>query len=808
MIKNYIKIAIRSLIKQKFYAVLNIAGLSVGLACFILIALYVNDELNYDKHLADSERVYRFDFSGEIGGKSFISSASPAPAAKTLVNDFPEIISGVRFRSTGNVLVNKINSSTSLIIENAVFADQNIFTFFGLPLKYGSPETSFNNKNSIALSATKSKAIFGDKNPIGEFLILDNNSEKSYEVTAVYEDLPDNTHFQFEMFLNMEGLRESRSNYWLNLNFVTYFKLAKGINYKDLEAKFPKMTEKYVGDEIEELINGDRKALAQPDAPARFSLFPMLDIHLKSNKTGEIETNGDIKYIYIFSAVALFILILACINFMNLATARSTKRAKEVGLRKVMGAYKKNLISQFLAEAIVISSISMLIAILLAGTSLPYFNQLAGKTIKENVFVEPAFLTMILVITLIVGLMAGSYPAFYLSKFNPIETLKGKLNLGLKSAGIRSALVIFQFLISISVITGTAVVYDQLSYIQNKKLGFNKDHVIMVKDAWLLEDKLAVFKNEVTNHVNILSGTVSSFLPVKTANNNNVFFTERNPTTSNNYLLKNSTVDLDYISTLGIEIISGRNFSKDFISDSTGVLLNETAVALMQIDNPTENFVYSFDNGVLVPRKILGVMKDFHFSSMRNSIGPILLELGNSNDYISFRVNGDKIEESLAMIKNKWNEIGAGKPFDYEFLDVKFQELYDSELKIGNICGVFSILAIFIACLGLYGLAAFTTEQKTKEIGIRKVLGASITSIIALISKEFTKLILISFVMASVLTYYLMNSWLEDFEYRTDLKPSTFILGGALALFIALLTMGAQSYKAAKMNPTKSLRGE
>lgn len=813
MIKNYIKIAIRSLIKQKFYAALNIAGLSIGLCCFILIALYVNDEYKYDRHFSEAEQIYRMDFSGEIGGNTFVTSLSPAPAAKTLLNDFPEVLDVTRFRSTGNWLINKANSRFPIKIESAIWADKNIFSFFDLPLKYGDPEKSFQKPKTLALSASKAAAIFGEINPIGEIVHLDNDPDNSYEVTAVYEDLPENTHFHFEMLLNMEMLEESKSSYWLSVNFSTYIRLAKEANYKDLEAKFPEMAKKYFGQELEDLLNVDREVLVQANSPAKFSLYPMLDIHLNSNKNGELEANGDIKYVYIFTAIALFILLLACINFMNLATARSTKRAKEVGLRKVMGAHQKHLINQFLAEALVISALSTLIAIMMAGLLLSPFNELAGKAISDEVFLEPTFLVAIFTIIIIVGLLAGSYPAFYLSKFNPIETLKGKLNLGMKSNGIRSILVVFQFFISISVITGTAVIYDQLSYIQNKKLGFNKEHVVMVKDAWLLGNKINIFKDEVIKNTFVTNGTVAGFLPVNTLSNNNVFLTGSNPSSSTNYLLSNNLVDHDYIPTLGIEIAEGRNFSRDFISDSTGVILNETAVSLMQMDDPIGKYIYSFDvnnreTPTLLPRKIIGVMKDFHFSSLKNSIGPMLFELGQSTGYISFRVQGENLEKALSTIENKWDKISAGQPFDYEFLDVKFQELYSTELKTGNICGVFSVLAILIACLGLYGLAAFTTEQKTKEIGIRKVLGASITSIITLISKEFTKLISISFVMASVLTHYLMSSWLEDFEYRTDLKSSTFILGGAFALFIALLTMGAQSYKAAKMNPSKSLRGE
>ena len=810
MIKNYIKIAFRFLINQKFYSILNIAGLSVGLSCFLLIALYVNDELSYDRFHKDAENIYRMEFEGELGGNVFVTALSSAPTAKTLKEEFPEVIDATRMRSTSSWLLRKSNDVNSFIFEKVSWADHNIFSFFGIPLVYGDPENALKKPNQLAITKTMAKTIFGNINPVGEFVQLDN--EKTYEISAVYEDLPSNSHFHYDMLLSMETLEESKSSVWLSINFSTYIRLSNGIDYKEVENKLPDLTQRKIGDELKKALNLDDIDLTSPDSPARFTLIPLQDIHLKSDKLGEHEANGDIKYIYIFSAVAIFILLLACINFMNLATARSTKRAKEVGVRKVMGAYKRHLVNQFLTEAMVISLISTILAAFISLLLLPFFNELTYKQFHDTDIFSPKIVGLLIAITIVVGFLAGSYPSFYLSQFKPVETLKGKLNLGMKSAGIRSTLVVVQFTISISMIIGTAIVFDQLSYIQNKKLGFNKDHVIMVKDAWLLDDKVNVFKQEVLKDSRVINGTVATFLPVRTTNNNNMFLKGSNPQSDEKYILGNYNIDYDYIPTLGIEIKEGRNFSKEFGADSTGILLNESAVSMMDLENPIGSVISSYNGGMENPSvnsyKVIGVVKDFHFSSLRDNIGPILFQLGNSNGFVSFKIKGDDVSGTIASIRETWNKVGPGQPFDFDFLDQRFSDLYKSEQQIGSIFSVFAFLAIFIACLGLYGLAAFTTEQKTKEIGIRKVLGASVSSIITLLSKEFVKLVTISFGIAVLVSTFFMNKWLEDFVYRTNLKPITFVLAGLISLSIAWITMAIQSYKAATGNPAKTLKSE
>ncbi len=810
MLKNYLTVAFRNLTKHKFYSFLNIVGLSVGLCSFILITQYVKDELSYDQYNEDLEQIYRMDFDGTINGNRFNTALASAPAAKTMLADYPEVEDAFRFRTTGNWFIKRENSDASFKEEKAIFADANFFSFFSIPLLNGDPATCLEKPNTLVLSENLAKKIFGNDNPVGQTLTLDNTDK--YEVTGVFQNIPNNSHFHYEMMLSMESREESKSTFWMSFNFNTYLKLTPGTDPASLEAKFPDLIVKYIGPEIEKFMGLDLTEFSESGNNAAFYLYPLEDIHLKSDKLGELEPNGDINYVYLFTAIALFILILACINFMNLSTARSANRAKEVGIRKVMGAYKGNLVNQFLSEAFIISFISTAIAIGLAFLTLPMFNDLAKKSISYSELYAPSFLLAALVIAIVVGLMAGSYPAFYLSNFRPIAVLKGKLNLGTKSGGIRSTLVVVQFTVSIIMIIGTAIVFDQLSYIQNKKLGFNKDQIIMVQDAWLMRDKIESFKNELLNETSITHGTIASFLPVGTTNNNNVWFPGTAPTNDQTHVFHNYRIDHNYIETLGIEIIDGRDFSKEFPSDSTALLINEAAAKQLGFENPVGEKLSTYggdnDEPVVETYRVVGVVKDFHYASLRENIDPLIFQLGRSRGFVSFKVAGDDIKGTIETIKAKWNEFAPGQPFSYSFLDDRFNDMYETEQQIGEIFSVFAFLAIFIACLGLYGLASFTTEQKTKEIGIRKVLGASIQSIVTLLSKEFIKLVIISFVIAAGVTFYFMRLWLDDFAYRTDLNPGTFILAGLLALVIAWLTMGIQSYRAARMNPARSLRDE
>ncbi|MEM9341281.1 MAG: ABC transporter permease, partial [Bacteroidota bacterium] len=726
MLKNYLNVAFRNLIKHRFYSLINILGLSTGLTCFLLIMLFVADETSYDTFHSDGDRIYRMDFSGTINGSEFITALASAPAAATMVRDFPEVEDAVRIRETGNWLIKKKNDEAVFNEEYVAFVDKNFFEFFDFNLIAGDPTTCLSKPNTLVLRKDEAAKIFGGEDPLGQIVSIDN--EEDWEVTGVYE-VPTNSHFDFQMLFTMESRDEAQSKMWMSFNFNTYLKLQAGFDPKELSAKFPDLIEKYIGPEVEQFMGASIEEFYEAGNDAGFYLFPMLDIHLKSNKLGELGPNGDIKYVYIFTAIAVFILILACINFMNLSTARSAGRAKEVGIRKVMGAQRPQLINQFLSEAFVITIISIILAYGLSFLTLPLFNQLADKAIDPNQLFSVTFIGLVFLVLLVVGLLAGSYPAFYLSRFRPIETLKGKLNLGLKGGGLRSVLVVLQFSVSIIMLIGTSIVFQQLSYIQNKKLGYTKDHIIMLHDPWMMGDQAESFKNEALQHAMVLSGTMSSFLPVNTNDNNNAWFPGANPTKNETYVFHEYQVDHDYMETLEIEMAAGRSFSKDFLSDSATVVLNEAAVRKLGWENPIGKTLSTYDGNQddlhTVSYKVIGVVKDFHFTSLKENIEPLVFELGSSRGFVSFKISSDDIQNTINFLEAKWDEFAPGQPFQYSFLDERFNELYKAEQKLGQIFGVFAFLAIFIACLGLYGLAAFTAEQRTKEIGVRKVLGAS-----------------------------------------------------------------------------------
>lgn len=811
MIKNYLLVSIRNLTKHKFYSLINILGLSIGLTCFILISLFVIDELSYDSFQTDADRIHRMDFAGSVNGKEFITTLAGAPTAAAMINDFPEVEDAFRFRGMGDRLIKRKDKNINVKEKKLSWSDKNFFSFWDIELLYGDPITCLERPGTVVISESKAKAFFGEEDPMGQTLVIDDSDD--LEITGVYKDMPENMHFHYDILLSMEGREESKQKIWMSFNFNTYLKLAPTANPDSLEAKFPSLVEKYIGPEIEQFLGQSMEEFANAGNYGGFTLFPMRDIHLRSDKMGELEPNGSIQYVYIFSAIALFILILACINFMNLSTARSANRAKEVGVRKVMGAYKQHLVYQFLSEAFLITLISILIAVMISNIALPYFNEIANKSIEISGLFSTSFVAILFGIMVIVGLLAGSYPAFYLAKFKPVEVLKGKLNLGLKSGGIRSTLVVLQFSVSIMMMVGTAIVFDQLNYVQNKKLGYDKDQVVMIEDAWLLKKNLDAFKTEVLRDPKILNGTVASFLPVGTTNNNNLWFKGKTAGQGDNYVMHNYRVDHDYIKTLGMKIVQGRGFSKDFPTDSVGVLINEAAARQIGYANPIGEFIATYGGSqqapVSAPFKIVGVVKDFHYSTMRDNIDPLIFSLDKRAGFISFKIQSDNISSTIESIKSQWNELAPGQPFQYSFLNDRFNKMYDAEQRIGNIFSIFAFLAIFIACLGLYGLAAFTAEQKTKEIGIRKVLGASIAQIITLLGKEFIKLLAISFIIGSVVSYFVMREWLNEFVYRVDINnPTSFIIAGLVTLVISWITMSSQSLKAARTNPVNSLKDE
>jgi len=804
MLKNYIKVAVRNFLKYKIYSVANILGLSVGIACTTLLVLFVQHELSYDDYHENADRIYRVAASYKFGGQSYELASTPAPLAKTLLEEFPEIEKTVRFRGRGgNIVKYKKNVFKE---QGMIYADNSFFDVFSISLIHGDQNEVLIRPGTVTISEKAASKYFGSEDPIGKIIRVGDQS--NFEVTGVFEEIPVNTHFHFDFILSMESLDEAKENVWLGNNFNTYFMLRSNSSPEQLEEKFNALLEKYLGPDIEAAMGMTLEDLSKKGGKAAFYLQPVTDIHLYSDLDSELGANSDIKYVYIFSIIAIFILAIASINFMNISTARSATRAKEVGIRKVLGSNRHELIIQFLSESFLTTFVSLFVSFGIVELALPLFNNLTGLQLPVKYLGNPQLILLFVGILIFMGLLAGSYPAFVLSAFNPSGVFSGKIKNNTKSGFFRSGLVIFQFAASIVLIIATIVVIKQLEYIQTKKLGFDKDHVIILKDAYLLGDQVETFRNEMLNYEEVINASISGFLPVPSDNNNSGAFPEGK--SEQLVAINQWSVDYDYVKTMRIEITKGRDFSEEFGSDKENILVNEAVVKLFGYENPIGERLSRFisNQGDIKTYTIIGVMKDFHFESLRNNIEPLMFYLGNNTGSISFRTTGKNIAVLINDLKTKWEKFVPNQPFNYSFLDEKFNQMYSSEQKTSDIFGVFSGLAIFISCLGLFSLSAFSAEQKTKEIGIRKVLGSTVFSIVYLLASEFLKLILIAFAVAASIAYYFMNNWLLDFAYRTSLSVWVFITAGFIAFFIAMLTVSYQAVKAAMANPVESLRDE
>ncbi|QJW91468.1 FtsX-like permease family protein [Spirosoma taeanense] len=810
MVRNYIKIAWRNLVRNRAFSAINIAGLALGLATCLLISLYVLDELSYDRFNEKADRIVRVVFRGATEGGKINEAHVMPPTAQTLLADYPEVQTATRLRPGGLPLVtigeNRFNE------EKMAYADSTLFQVFTLPLLRGDPKTALAQPNTIVLTQTIARKYFGDADPMGKLLNL-KGWNTACKVTGVLADIPANSHFHYDLFVSMASLPDASAPSWMTSEYFTYLVLPEGYDYKQLEAKLPQVVEKYMAPQLQKAFGMSLAQFRQKGNHLGLFLQPLTDIHLRSDFAFDLGTPGDIRYVYLFGAVALFMLLIACINFMNLSTAGASKRAREVGIRKVLGSERLALTSQFLIESTLLTAIALLLAVGLVYLALPLFNDLAGKNLTLNFGAQPWLLPVLLLFGLLVGLLAGSYPAFVLSSFRPVSVLKGKFtwssNSGRSGISLRSGLVVFQFFISITLMVGAAVVYQQLSYIQNKKLGYDKEQVLILPETGALGQKEAVFKELLRQDRRAVSVSMSGYLPAGPSQNNN-FFVYPEANTSQIVKTLRYDVDYDYIPTLGIRMAAGRNFSEAYGTDSTGVIINETAAKTFGWKGGALNHILTnVDNeGRGKTYRVIGVVRDFHFKSLHERITPLVMVLSRSSGTLIAKVRTRDIADLLATLKQQWSELGVERPFVYSFLDDRFRETYLSEQKIGRVLGIFAGLTIFVACLGLFGLATFTAEQRTKEIGVRKVLGASVTSIVALLSTDFLKLVLIAILIASPIAWYAMNWWLQDFAYRIAIPWWVFVTAGALAVGIALLTVSFQSIKAALTNPVKSLRTE
>ncbi len=807
MFKNYFKTAFRNLSKNKFYTSINIIGLAVGLATCLLIFLYVVDELGYDKYNANAARIYRVNNDIKFNGNYLDLAQVPAVMGPTMLREMPQVQQYVRINWHGSFLVKK--GDENIQEQRVAYADSTLFDVFTLPVIAGDAKTALKDYHSLVITETIARKYFNSTDVIGKTMLM--NDTSNYKITAVIKDIPKQSHFHFDFFVPMVENPGINEDNWLSENYTTYILLKKNADVKQLEAQLNPFMDKHVGPQLQSVVNISLSDFKKGGGYIRASLTPLTAIHLHSNKQGELDGNGNAEYVYIFSGIALMILLIACVNFMNLSTARSSNRAKEVGVRKVLGSLRANLIQQFLTESFLISFVALVIAILMAWLLLPYFNQLAGKEINAAALLQPNMVLSLIVLMLIVGLLAGSYPAFFLSSFQPIDVLKGKLAKGFKRSWLRNSLVVFQFVISIVLIFGTIVIYNQLNYIHNKDIGFNRNQVVIINHANTLGNQAAAFKKELLQVSGVQNATMSGYLPVNYGRNSSTYFTSPtlDPTTGIN--VQAWTVDENYAPTLGLKIVEGRNFSPQFLTDSTGIIINEAAAKFLATKDLLNKKFYTLkdiQSKQMIDYHIIGIVKNFNFSSLRDVVTPLALFLGKDNGNISVRISSGDIPNTVAQIKNKWKAMAPSQPFDYSFMDDDFNKLYTTEQRTGNIFITFAVLAILIACLGLFGLVTYAAEQRIREIGIRKVLGASVSNIAGMLSTDFLQLVIISATIAFPLAWWVMNKWLQGFAYRVTISWWVFAIAGVLALLIALITVSFQAIKAAIVNPVKSLRTE
>jgi putative ABC transport system permease protein len=810
MLKNYLKVALRNLWKNKTFSAINIIGLSAGLAVCLLIVLYVKDELSYDKYYAQAENIYRIDADIFFNGTQFTSSVAPPPLAPRLKKDYPQIVQYVRLRNFGDILVKK--DDQNIKNHNAVFADSTFFQVFSIPMIAGNRLTALNEPNSIVIDETTAKKYFNSTDVVGKTLYVDNSV--NCKITGVIKDIPPQSHFHFSFIRPMRDTYHDDQDDWLSNNNVSYVLVRPGVTQASLQNQVNATINNYLAKQIEQRLHTTVNDINKGGNHFLYPVMPLTDIHLYSNKSYVFEANGNVAYVYIFSAIAIFILLIACVNFMNLSTARSANRAKEVGIRKVAGSLRSNLITQFLTESILMSFFSLLLALGVAALLLPLFNQLAGKQMSVFTLFSTWLLPLLIALIIVVGCIAGSYPAFYLSSFQPVQVLKGSIAKGFKTSWLRSGLVVFQFFISVTLIIGTIVIYNQLSYIRSREIGYNREQVLVIHNTYVLDKQIKTFKQEMLKISGVQKASVAGSLPTETGHNQRGWFKDPTLDAKQVTIVTDFFVDQNYIPTMGMRMVAGRNFSLDFPTDSSAVIINETAAKLLGFKDPLNETIYRpagySGNGSLTskPFHIIGVVKDFNFSSMHDKVGPLVIALDEDYGKIAMRIDAKNIPALISQVENKWKSMAPGQPFSYTFLDADFNKIYNADQQTGRLFITFAVFAILIACLGLFGLVTYAAEQRIKEIGIRKVLGASVSEIVTMISKDFVKLVLIGFVIAFPVAWWVMNKWLQSFAYRINIGWWVFVLAGLLTIVIALLTVSFQAIKAAITNPIKSLRTE
>ncbi len=807
MFKNHVKIALRNFLKHKGFSFINIFGLAVGIACCLMIVLFVLDELSFDRYHEKADQIYRVGINGFINNTSFQGVVTCSPMAQTLVREYPEVTAATRIRNFGFPVFrygDKVYSE-----ERVFWVDQSFFDVFTVAFLKGDREKALAEPTTIVLTRSMALKYFGDEDPVGKTLNADNR--RDYLITGVVEDPPRNSHFHYDFLASLSTYDDSRSPIWVSNNYLTYFVLQKGASPRTFEEKLFELVKKYVGPQIQAAAGITLEQFFDSGGEWGYFIQPLTDIHLRSHYEFEIEPNGDIAYVYIFSIIAIGILLVACINFVNLATARSVNRAREVAIRKTVGSMRGQLVRQFLAETTILSLVAVLIALIFVQFVLPVFNNITGKELAvpyfSNMYTVPALLGVVLFI----GILAGIYPAFFLASFDPAVVLKSETAGKTRKSNLRNLLVVFQFTVSIVLIVGTFVVDRQLKFIQNKNLGFNKDQIVVVKKTDDLGNQLKAFRQELLNNSSVINATNTGNLFGQAFGN--TAFSLAGESGEEAHLLWTYFTDPYFVDTYQIELAAGRYFEEGRQADLQAVVINETAVKKLGMDDPVGKQIVAMGPTPAQSQTltIIGVMKDFNFESLHFQIRSlIVLPYGPNNRgrFISVRVKSEGIRETMAYLESTWRKFAGNQAFEYEFFDDHFATVYKAEERTSQIFMAFSFLAIIIASLGLFGLAAFISEQRTKEIGIRKVLGATESKIVYLLSKQFTKWVILSNIIAWPVAYYFMQRWIQRFAFRPALSVWPFLLASLVVLVIALFTVSYQTIKAARSDPVELLRYE
>ncbi|MCX6254023.1 MAG: ABC transporter permease [Bacteroidia bacterium] len=794
--------------KQPGYIILNVGGLAIGLTSFLFISLYVIHELSYDRFHKNYENIYGLKVVGRLAGGVLDQAVTCAPMAQAMLNDYPEVLQATRVTQMGAWLIrfgeNKFNE------DGVLFADSTFFSVFDFKLLKGDPKTALVRPRSMILTEEYVKKYFGNQDPVGQKIIVEADTIL-YTVTGVVQNVPDNSHIKFDMLASMSTYPGQVNNQnWLNHNFYTYIVVKDGTDIHALQNKFHGMVIKYVGPQIQQVVGYSIDDFRKAGNDFSYAIEPLKDLHLKGATQYNLEPMGSLSTVYIFAVIAILILIVAIINYINLATAKSAGRAKEVGVKKVAGANKSGLISQFLGESLLIVTFAAILAVLLVYAFTPSFNQLIGKELSVSLFDSFLGLISLIALVIIVGISAGFYPAFVLASFNPVEVLKGTLNPGSMSKRLRGILVVFQFTVSIVIIIGSIIVYNQLNFMTKKDLGFEKENLIIIRRPDAFFRQLEPFRDQLLQIPGVEKVGFSRQVP-GTNFNNNAFFNDEDPE-KKTYLLQQAQVSLDFPQVLGVHLLEGRFFSREYNTDSTAVLINEAAVKSLGLKDPVGKYILQPRGpGQFQKLKIIGLMKDFNITSMHKAIDPVCFTVmggGGGDQYASVRLSGNNINATIKAIEQKWQSFTTMQPFQYDFFTDTWNNLYKSEMKTGKIFILFSVLAIFIACIGLLGLVTYITNKRTREIGIRKTYGASIQVVLSILSKEVVYLILISSLIAYPIAYFGSKYWLKGFASKVNVNPLIFILATLIALAIGWLSISYQTIKAANYNPAKALRIE